>query len=57
MVLFLMIVASSSIGQAPVLLLKDAGHSVLIIGRDSSKITPDFDAIFKQAEIDGVVKA
>jgi len=54
MVLFLMIVASSSIGQAPVLLLKDAGHSVLIIGRDSSKITPDFDAIFKQA---GVVKA
>lgn len=63
---FLVIAASSGIGQATVSLLKEAGHSVFTTARDKSKITPDavldatdfeaVDAVFKQAgEIDGVV--
>lgn len=63
---YLIIAASSCIGQATVSLLKEAGHSVFTTARDYTKITPDaildatdFDAvdrIFKQAgEIDGVV--
>lgn len=63
---FLVIAASSGIGQATVALLKEAGHSVFTTARDTSKIMPDaildardFDAVetvFKQAgEIDGVV--
>ena len=63
---FLVIAASSGIGQATVSLLKEAGHSVFTTARDTSKITPyseldatDFDevdAVFKQAgELDGVV--
>ncbi len=63
---FLVIAASSGIGQATVSLLKQAGHTVWTTARDTSKITPDaildatdFQAvedIFKQAgDIDGVV--
>ena len=63
---FLIIAASSAIGQATVDLLKQAGHSVFTTARDTHKITPDvildatdFDAVahcFKQAgDIDGVV--
>lgn len=63
---FLVIAASSEIGQSTVSLLKDAGHSVFTTARDDSKIKPnaildatDFDAmdaIFKQAgEVSGVV--
>jgi NAD(P)-dependent dehydrogenase (short-subunit alcohol dehydrogenase family) len=63
---FLVIAASSGIGQATVALLKAAGHSVFTTARDDSKITPDaildatdfdaVDAVFKQAgELDGVV--
>jgi NAD(P)-dependent dehydrogenase (short-subunit alcohol dehydrogenase family) len=63
---FLVIAASSGIGQATVTLLKAAGHSVFTTARDDSKITPDaildatdfdaVDAVFKQAgELDGVV--
>lgn len=63
---FLVIAASSGIGQATVSLLKEAGHSVFTTARDSSKITPDavldatdFDAVdevFKQAgDVQGVV--
>lgn len=63
---FLVIAASSGIGQATTALLKDAGHSFFTTARDHTKITPDalldatdFDAVdtlFKQAgEIDGVV--
>jgi NAD(P)-dependent dehydrogenase (short-subunit alcohol dehydrogenase family) len=63
---FLVIAASSGIGQATVSLLKAAGHSVFSTARDDSKITPDaildatdfdaVDAVFKQAgELDGVV--
>ncbi len=63
---FLVIAASSGIGQATVSLLKEAGHSVFTTARDDKKITPDalldatdFDAVesvFKQAgEIDGLV--
>jgi len=63
---FLVIAASSGIGQATVTLLKAAGHSVFSTARDDSKITPDaildatdfdaVDAVFKQAgELDGVV--
>jgi 3-oxoacyl-[acyl-carrier protein] reductase len=63
---FLVIAASSSIGQATVQLLKAAGHSVFTTARDSSKISPDavldatdfdaVDALFKQAgELDGMV--
>lgn len=63
---FLVIAASSGIGQATVSLLKDAGHSVFTTARDNSKITPnavldatDFDAVstvFQQAgALDGVV--
>lgn len=63
---FLVIAASSGIGQATVALLKAAGHSVFTTARDTAKITPDavldatdfdaVDAVFKQAgELDGVV--
>jgi 3-oxoacyl-[acyl-carrier protein] reductase len=63
---FLVIAASSGIGQATVSLLREAGHSVFTTARDTSKITPDaildatdfdaVDAVFQQAgEIDGVV--
>ncbi len=63
---FLVIAASSGIGQATVHLLKEAGHTVFTTARDNSKITPDayLDAtdfaavedVFKQAgQIDGVV--
>jgi 3-oxoacyl-[acyl-carrier protein] reductase len=63
---FLVIAASSGIGQATVALLKDAGHSVFTTARDSSKIAPDavldatdfdaVDSVFKQAgALDGVV--
>jgi 3-oxoacyl-[acyl-carrier protein] reductase len=63
---FLVIAASSGIGQATVALLKEAGHSVVTTARDSAKITPDivldatdFDAVdgaFAQAgALDGVV--
>ncbi len=63
---FLVIAASSGIGQATVSLLKQAGHGVFTTARDSSKITPDavldatdfdaVDAVFKQSgELDGVV--
>jgi NAD(P)-dependent dehydrogenase (short-subunit alcohol dehydrogenase family) len=63
---FLVIAASSGIGQATVSLLKQAGHGVFTTARDSSKITPDamldatnfdaVDAVFKQfGELDGVV--
>lgn len=63
---FLVIAASSGIGQATVSLLREAGHIVLTTARDTNKIIPDmlidatdFDAVdgaLKQAgEIDGVV--
>jgi NAD(P)-dependent dehydrogenase (short-subunit alcohol dehydrogenase family) len=63
---FLVIAASSSIGQATVSMLKQAGHNVFTTARDNKKITPnelldatDFDAVeevFKKAgEINGVV--
>lgn len=63
---FLVIAASSGIGQATVSLLKDTGNSVFTTARNTSRITPDalldatdfdaVDAIFKQAgPIDGVV--
>jgi len=63
---FLVIAASSGIGQATVSLLKAAGHSVFTTAQDNSKITPDvildatdFDAVesvFKLAgDLDGVV--
>jgi 3-oxoacyl-[acyl-carrier protein] reductase len=63
---FLIIAASSGIGQAVTHLLKEAGHSVFTTARDSSKITPDaqldasdfnaVDDVFQKAGvIDGVV--
>jgi 3-oxoacyl-[acyl-carrier protein] reductase len=63
---YLIIAASSGIGQATVQLLKEAGHSVFTTARDTTKITPDaqlnatdfdaVDAVFQQAgELDGVV--
>ena len=63
---FLVIAASSGIGQATVSLLKQAGHTVWTTARDASKITPDVilaatdfqavEAVFKQAgDLDGVV--
>ncbi len=63
---FLVIAASSGIGQATVSLLTQAGHSVFKTARDHTKIQPDsvldatdFDAVeavFKKAgPIDGVV--
>ena len=66
MAYFLVIAASSEIGQATVHLLKKSGHSVFTTARDDSKIKPDavldatdfnaVDEVFKQAEeIDGVV--
>ena len=66
MAYFLVIAASSGIGQETVSLLKQAGHSVFTTARDKNKIIPDmvldstdFDAVdyaFEKAgEIDGVV--
>ena len=63
---FLVIAASSGIGQATVRLLTEAGHSVFTTARDTSKIMPDavldatdfdaVDAVFEQAgPLDGVV--
>jgi NAD(P)-dependent dehydrogenase (short-subunit alcohol dehydrogenase family) len=63
---YLVIAASSGIGQATVSLLRQAGHSVFTTARDNTKITPDalldatdfdaVDSVFKQAgEIAGVV--
>lgn len=63
---FLIIAASSGIGQAVVRQLKSEGHAVFKTARDNSKITPDayldatdFDAveeIFKKAgDLNGVV--
>ncbi len=63
---FLIIAASSGIGQATATLLKEAGHTVFTTARDHNKIMPDavldatdfeaVDAVFKQAgDIDGVV--
>ncbi len=63
---FLVIAASSCIGQALVSLLKESGHSVFTTARDDSQIRPDafldatdfeaMDEVFKQAgEIVGVV--
>ena len=63
---FLVIAASSGIGQATVQLLKGAGYSVVTTARDSGKITPDVtldatdfaavEAVFKDhGPFDGVV--
>ena len=63
---YLIIAASSGIGQATTNLLRLAGHTFFTTARDNTKITPDatlnatdFDAvdrIFHQAgELDGVV--
>jgi short-subunit dehydrogenase len=63
---FLIIAASSGIGQSVNTLLKGAGHSIFTTARDTTKITPDaildatnFDAVddvFQHAgAIDGVV--
>jgi len=63
---FLVIAASSGIGQATVSLLKQAGHTVWTTARDTSKITPDaildatdfhaVETVFQQAgDMDGVV--
>ncbi len=63
---FLVIAASSGIGQATTSLLREAGHHVFTTARDNTKITPDalldatnfeaVDDVFKQAgELDGVV--
>ena len=63
---FLVVSASSAIGQATIRMLEKAGHSVFTTARNENKIKPDaildatdFDAteaVFKQAGcIDGVV--
>jgi NAD(P)-dependent dehydrogenase (short-subunit alcohol dehydrogenase family) len=63
---YLIIAASSGIGQATVKLLEENGHSVFTTARDTSKIAPDaildatdfqaVEEVFKQAgHIDGVV--
>ncbi len=63
---FLIIAASSGIGQATVSLLKEAGHTVFTTARDKTKIVPDaildatdfdaVDSVFHQAgDLDGVV--
>jgi 3-oxoacyl-[acyl-carrier protein] reductase len=63
---YLIIAASSGIGQVTVELLRLAGHSIFTTARDKSKITPDaildatdfdaVDSVFQQAgELDGVV--
>lgn len=63
---YLVIAASSGIGQVTVELLRSAGHSVFTTARDSTKIIPDaildatdfdaVDSVFHQAgEVDGVV--
>ncbi len=71
MAVFLVIAASSGVGQATCELLKQQGHKVITTARNSDKITPDFaldatdfdavDEVFKQASViaggklDGVV--
>ncbi len=63
---FLVIAASSGIGQATVTLLKQAGHTVFTTARDAQKIKPDavldatdfaaVNAVFEMAgPLDGVV--
>jgi NAD(P)-dependent dehydrogenase (short-subunit alcohol dehydrogenase family) len=63
---YLIIAASSAIGQSVVDILKKQGDEVLTTARNSDKITPDFildasdfsavDAVFKEAgHLDGVV--
>ncbi len=63
---YLIIAASSSIGQKLVEILKKSGHEVIQTARDNSKISPDYqldasdflavDEVFKQAgDLDGVV--
>lgn len=63
---YLVIAASSTIGQATVALLRDAGHRVITTARNTSKIKPDFildatdfqltESTLKEAgELDGVV--
>ena len=63
---YLVIAASSGIGQATVSLLKQQGHSVFTTARDDAKIQPDalldatdfaaMDRVFEQAgRLDGVV--
>ena len=63
---YLVVAASSAIGQATCRLLKEAGHTVFTTARDARKITPDamldatdfdaVDAVFVQAgKLDGVV--
>jgi NAD(P)-dependent dehydrogenase (short-subunit alcohol dehydrogenase family) len=63
---FLVIAASSGIGQATVSLLKETGHTVFTTARDTRKINPDtvldatdFDAVeavfSKAGALDGVV--
>jgi NAD(P)-dependent dehydrogenase (short-subunit alcohol dehydrogenase family) len=63
---FLVIAASSAVGQATVTLLKQTGHSVFTTARNTSKIIPDavldatdfeaVDQVFQQAgTLDGVV--
>jgi 3-oxoacyl-[acyl-carrier protein] reductase len=63
---FLIIAASSAIGQATAALLTSEGHSVFTTARDTSRISPDavldatdfdaVDAVFQKASpIDGVV--
>lgn len=63
---YLIIAASSAIGQVVVRLLKEQGHEVLTTARNNDKITPDFildaadfnavDEVFHKAgSLDGVV--
>jgi NAD(P)-dependent dehydrogenase (short-subunit alcohol dehydrogenase family) len=63
---YLVIAASSTIGQKLVAELRQQGHSVLTTARDNSKITPDFildatdfnavDKVFTESgQLDGVV--
>jgi NAD(P)-dependent dehydrogenase (short-subunit alcohol dehydrogenase family) len=63
---YLVVAASSAIGQATCRLLQQAGHTLFTTARDASKITPDatldatdfdaVDAVFAQAgKLDGVV--
>ena len=49
---FLLIAASSDIGQATARRLRDAGHRVLTTARDSSVIEPD--AVLDATDFDAV---
>jgi 3-oxoacyl-[acyl-carrier protein] reductase len=51
---FLIIAASSGIGQATTHLLKQAGHQVFTTARDNTKITPD--AVLDATDFGGVEK-